>query len=124
MGCADCHDPHRGSAAAFAEAPMFAADRGCTDCHQAQRGPWVFEHEAMREGCTACHAAHGSINRKMLTETSATLCLKCHTQEQPRAGVALIGGIDHSLFLSQGSCFTAGCHEAVHGSQVSPSLRF
>jgi hypothetical protein len=26
--------------------------------------------------------------------------------------------------LSQGTCWTAGCHEAVHGSRVNSSLRF
>jgi hypothetical protein len=28
------------------------------------------------------------------------------------------------LRLQQGSCWTAGCHEAVHGSRVNSSLRF
>jgi hypothetical protein len=26
--------------------------------------------------------------------------------------------------VQQGTCWTAGCHTAVHGSRVSPSLRF
>jgi hypothetical protein len=26
--------------------------------------------------------------------------------------------------VTQGSCWSAGCHEAVHGSRVNPSLRF
>ncbi len=72
----------------------------------------------------ACHSPHGSVNQKMLTETNATLCTKCHFQEQPRAGVVMIGGQDHSFFLSKGTCFTAGCHEAVHGSQVSSTLEY
>jgi DmsE family decaheme c-type cytochrome len=124
MACGDCHDPHTGSAAAFNVGPGDSPNAGCTECHTAQRGPFVFEHEAMREGCTACHAAHGSLNEAMLTESNATLCLKCHAQEQTRPGVVAIGGQDHSFFLSQGTCFSAGCHEAVHGSQVSSSLRF
>ena len=134
MACGDCHDPHAGRADAFAFLPMTSRRGGaqdgetraqsCLGCHPAQQGPFVFEHEAMREGCVTCHAPHGSVNSKMLTETNATLCLKCHFQEQPRAGVVLIGGQDHSFFLSQGSCYSSGCHEAVHGSQVSSSLRY
>ncbi len=124
MACGDCHDPHTGSSAAFRVEPGDAMNKGCTECHATQAGPFVFEHEAMREGCTTCHAAHGALNEAMLRESNATLCLKCHAQEQPRPGVVFIGGQDHSLFLSQGTCFTAGCHEAVHGSQVSSTLRF
>jgi hypothetical protein len=26
--------------------------------------------------------------------------------------------------IQQGTCWTAGCHEAVHGSRVDSSLRF
>jgi hypothetical protein len=36
----------------------------------------------------------------------------------------LIGGSDHTLRLQQGTCWTAGCHEAIHGSRVSSALRF
>jgi predicted CXXCH cytochrome family protein len=124
MSCADCHDPHRGDARAFGGAASFEQNEGCLECHVAQRGPFVYEHEALREGCVACHSPHGSVNQKMLTETNATLCTKCHFQEQPRAGVVMIGGQDHSFFLSKGTCFTAGCHEAVHGSQVSSTLEY
>lgn len=124
MACADCHDPHRGTAVARGSDALLSLDDGCVSCHPAQRGPFVFEHEAMREGCTACHQPHGSVNPKMLTERNANLCLKCHMQPQLAEGTFDVGGRDHSLFLTQGTCNSAGCHEAVHGSQVSPSLRF
>lgn len=84
----------------------------------------MFEHEAMREGCTTCHAPHGSVNAKLLTQRNASLCLKCHFQEQRAGGAVLIGGADHTSLLSQGACWSAGCHEAVHGSQVNSSLRY
>ena len=77
----------------------------------------------MTAGCTSCHTPHGSVNAKMLTERDANLCLKCHFQEV-KSGAILIGGVDHTSRLSQGACWSAGCHEAVHGSRVSPSLRF
>lgn len=123
MSCADCHESHSGPAAA-SRTSFMSENEACIACHPAQRGPFVFEHEALLEGCTTCHRPHGSVNAQLLTERNATLCLKCHFQEQTAVGVALIGGRDHSSFLTQGTCWSAGCHEAVHGSQVNSSLRF
>ena len=124
MSCIDCHPPHKGSAhVGGSTTSLLSQNESCFRCHEAQRGPYVFEHEATREGCTICHTAHGSVNAKLLTVRDANLCLKCHFQ-QINAGRLLIGGSDHTLRVQQGTCWTAGCHEAVHGSRVSSSLRF
>ena len=123
MSCTDCHSPHKGSIYVGGGTSLLSENESCFRCHAAQRGPYVFQHEAMREGCTTCHTAHGSVNAKMLTERNANLCLKCHFQ-QVTGGRLLIGGSDHTLRVEQGTCWTAGCHEAVHGSRVSSSLRF
>lgn len=123
MSCTDCHPPHKGSVYFGGGTALASENESCFRCHASQRGPYAFEHEATREGCTICHTAHGSVNAKMLTERDANLCLKCHFQ-QASAGRLLIGGSDHTLRVQQGTCWTAGCHEAVHGSRVSPSLRF
>jgi predicted CXXCH cytochrome family protein len=123
ISCGDCHDPHKGPAVMGGGTAILSEKETCLKCHPAQRGPHVFEHEALREGCTTCHDPHGSVNPKMLTVRNANLCYKCHVQEV-RLGQVLIGGSDHSRRLSLGTCWTAGCHEAVHGSQVSSSLRF
>ena len=76
----------------------------------------------MREGCTVCHSPHGSINAKMLVQRDANLCLKCHAQTQgPGAAPGYyIGNIDHGTFMRYGTCWTAGCHSAVHGSTTQP----
>ncbi len=124
LTCGDCHDPHRGPAVKGAGTSLLSGSEGCYECHTAQRGPYVFEHEAMREGCTVCHVPHGSVNAKLLTQRNASLCLKCHLVERQPGGRVLIGGFDHSLLLAQGACWSAGCHEAVHGSQVNSSLRY
>jgi hypothetical protein len=60
----------------------------------------------------------------MLTERNNNLCLKCHFQQVKPGGAILIGGSDHTARLQRGTCWTAGCHEAVHGSRVNSSLRF
>jgi predicted CXXCH cytochrome family protein len=123
MSCIDCHPPHKGPAYAGGGTSLLSQNESCLRCHAAQRGPYVFEHEAMREGCLACHNAHGSINAKLLSVRDSNLCLKCHFQ-RVNAGRILIGGSDHTLRVRQGTCWSAGCHEAVHGSRVSSSLRF
>lgn len=123
MSCTECHSPHKGSARAGGGTMLISQNDNCIKCHPAQKGPYVFEHEAMREGCTSCHTAHGSVNAKMLTTRDSNLCLKCHFQ-QVQGGVLLIGGSDHTVRIQQGTCWTAGCHEAVHGSRVNSSLRF
>lgn len=128
MSCSDCHDPHAGRATPGTGAPLSSMTDSCLKCHAAQRGPFVFEHEAVsRDGCTMCHNPHGSVNAKMLKSRNQTLCLQCHFQEITPAGGVLIGGRDHTVssqFLQRGTCWSAGCHEAVHGSNVSSSLRF
>jgi DmsE family decaheme c-type cytochrome len=123
MSCTDCHPPHKGSIFRGGSTSLASANEACFRCHPAQRGPFVFEHEALREGCTTCHTPHGSVNAKLLTVRDANLCFKCHFQ-QVSGGRLLIGGSDHRARLQQGTCWTAGCHEAVHGSRVSSSLRF
>ena len=126
ISCSDCHSPHKGPALTRGGTTFASEFEICGKCHIAQRGPFVFQHEAVREGCATCHNPHGSVNNKLLTERNQTLCLKCHFQMQ-LAGSAtslLVGGIDHAQFVKRGTCWSAGCHEAVHGSQVGSSLRF
>ena len=124
VSCSECHNPHEGDAIMGGGTKLFSASEGCLKCHEAQRGPYVFEHEALRDNCTACHNPHGSVNDKMLKSRNQTLCLQCHYQQQTVGGQLWIGGRDHAAFVQRGTCWTAGCHEAVHGSHVNSSLRF
>lgn len=122
MNCVQCHDPH-GSDIFKPKAGLAMArlNENCSHCHREQSRAFVFEHEAMREGCTVCHAPHGSANAKMLVERDANLCLKCHAQVQ-RGGDFYIGKVPHRVLLKQGTCWTSGCHTAVHGSNVHPQM--
>jgi len=128
IGCAECHDPHGSDIFKPASGlAMARLNENCAQCHRAQTRPFVFEHPAMREGCTACHAPHGSINAKLLVQRDANLCLRCHAQNQGSAvfpGAVFIGNVDHTSFLRMGTCWSAGCHTAVHGSSVDVRLRY
>ena len=130
MNCVQCHDPHgMDSMKPAGGLSMARGNETCAQCHREQARPRVFEHPALREGCIVCHQPHGSINAKMLVERDANLCLKCHAQQPgpiPGAGTGTIyiGLEDHTTKLRMGTCFSAGCHTAVHGSDVDHRLRY
>ena len=120
MNCVQCHDPHgmdimkpSGGLA------MARLNQSCAQCHREQTRPFVFEHAALREGCTTCHQPHGSINRKLLTVRDSNLCLRCHLQRQT-PGAFYIGNVEHTGYIRYGTCWTAGCHSSIHGSNVQP----
>lgn len=128
MSCVQCHDPHGRDI--FKPAGGLALARpneSCGQCHREQTRPFVFEHPALREGCTACHNVHGSVNAKLLTQRDSNLCLRCHAQVQGPSvarGQFYIGNVDHTSFLRMGSCWSSGCHTAVHGSNLDIRLRY
>jgi len=123
MSCVSCHNPHGEDI--YKPKGMFVGrvNETCAQCHRAKTRPHVFEHEALREGCTTCHNAHGSINEKLLVERDNNLCLKCHAQ-LATPGTVTIGDMSHTTRLMQGTCWSAGCHTAVHGSDINPHLRY
>ena len=124
MSCGDCHDPHESNAIKGSGASMEAENETCTKCHVAQKGPFIFPHLAMKEGCTACHNPHGSVNAKMLVARDANLCLRCHLQTTSTNGTIFAGGEDHRTRLMNGTCWVVGCHETIHGSMSSKPLRY
>ncbi|HUS34203.1 MAG TPA: cytochrome c3 family protein [Verrucomicrobiae bacterium] len=128
MNCVQCHDPHgHDIMKPTGGLAMARLNEQCAQCHREQSRPFVYEHEALREGCTTCHRPHGSINRQFLVERDNNLCLKCHLQIQGPdvlPGDFMIGKVSHANFIKRGSCWSAGCHEAVHGSNVNPHLLY
>ena len=123
VSCSDCHDPHQGKAIKGTGASLHAQADTCTECHTAQKGPFIFKHNAMKEGCVSCHNPHGSVNQKMLKAPDSNLCLQCHaTGSNP--GQLFAFGRDHVGNPVNGTCWVSGCHEAVHGSNTSHALRF
>jgi predicted CXXCH cytochrome family protein len=91
----------------------------------------------MREGCIACHNPHGTVNQKMLVQRDANLCLKCHLEHPATIGdgtvmagainsedhAAFSGGVANSSRLNRGTCWSSGCHEGVHGSNINYHFR-
>jgi predicted CXXCH cytochrome family protein len=125
MNCVQCHDPHGFDIMKPAGGlAMARQNEQCASCHRNQSRRFVFEHEALREGCTTCHAPHGSVNRKMLTQADPNLCLRCHAQTTSGRGEIIIGAVPHTTYLKRGTCWTSTCHTAVHGSNVDPHLRY
>ncbi len=130
ISCVDCHEVHSGNAIRGTGADLEAQNETCTKCHTQQKGPFVFEHAALKEGCISCHSPHGSVNQKMLVARDANLCLRCHLESPsiPNAGQINANAIlstpeNHNTRLMQGTCWSAGCHEAPHGSNVNNHFR-
>lgn len=122
MSCADCHDVHGDDIHKPKEFLLSRTNETCAKCHREQARPHVFEHPALREGCTTCHNVHGSINAKMLVERDANLCLKCHSEVG--APGTIVVNEDHRSRLQQGTCWSAGCHTGIHGSNINNHLRY
>ncbi len=125
VSCADCHNPMgQMHARPWSLTSQLDINEICFKCHPEQRGPFVFEHEAMREGCSICHKVHGSVNDKLLIARDSNLCLRCHFQTQTDPSRFWIGDSDHDNRMPRGSCFSAACHTAVHGSNFDDHLRY
>jgi predicted CXXCH cytochrome family protein len=128
--CVDCHDVHQGEAIRGGGAALASRTETCLRCHTQQAGPFTYPHGAIREeGCTACHNPHGSVNDKMLLARDANLCLRCHLAVLTpgfnlggyKAGATHANAVGSRL--AEGTCWSAGCHEDIHGSNVNASLR-
>jgi DmsE family decaheme c-type cytochrome len=106
--CSDCHNPHGSATASLLKKDTINAV--CYTCHAEKRGPFLFEHEPVRENCDACHDPHGSVNQYSLKLVRQRLCTECHNLMHSADGNS-----------GKGSAFTVGqscqnCHTAVHGS--------
>ena len=85
--CLDCHFPHGGGRRQL----LKQGDKTelCMSCHGPEGESTLTVdlslktvHGAItRHGCTRCHDAHGSNNRRMLIVEPNELCVKCHVKQ-------------------------------------------
>jgi DmsE family decaheme c-type cytochrome len=106
MVCSNCHNPH----GSFTETLLRgdSINDVCYKCHAEKRGPFLFEHQPVRENCLNCHDPHGTVNEFSLKLSRPRLCFECH-------------GFGHAQSSGVNAIQTMGrqcqnCHTAVHGS--------
>jgi DmsE family decaheme c-type cytochrome len=103
--CSDCHNPHGSITESLLKKDSI--NDTCYTCHAEKRGPFLFEHEPVRENCDNCHDPHGSINEYSLKMPRPRLCNECHNLMDNTAGPAS----NHALGQS-----CQNCHPMVHGT--------
>lgn len=124
VSCSDCHNSHGSSGESLLKETTL--NETCYACHAEQRGPFLWEHEPVREDCSICHTPHGSTQDNLLKQREPFLCQSCH-QGGHRGHDGLISGgnqlpggsgmASYNMLLARGC---ENCHSKVHGSN-SPS---
>lgn len=135
MQCSSCHNPHDSTQPKMISAA--SVNEKCYQCHTEKRGPFVWEHEPVRESCVTCHNPHGSNHPRLAVAMQPYLCQRCHANsghpgtlydknnavggplvaQAPPSGVTTTQTIVSQRILSRG-CMN--CHQSIHGSN-SPS---
>ena len=108
MVCSDCHSPHPTKAS---KGKLGGLKDACVTCHTEFAGPFIYEHDPVAgfssDGCKECHRPHGSNNPAMLNANTRGLCAQCHTEKL-------------GTHYPNQTCWNAGCHVALHGSNTDP----
>ena len=135
MQCSNCHNPHDSTQPKMISAAT--VNEKCYQCHTEKRGPFVWEHEPVRESCVTCHDPHGSNHPRLTVAMQPYLCQRCHANsghpgtlydknnavggplvaQSPPSGVTTTQTIVSPRILSRGC---VNCHQSIHGSN-SPS---
>jgi len=50
VSCSDCHNPHTGNVVKGGGTQLSSKNETCYNCHKPQFGPFVFSHDAVKEG--------------------------------------------------------------------------
>ncbi len=115
MSCTDCHNPH--GSAGEASLIQNTINETCYECHAEKRGPFLWEHQPVREDCSNCHEPHGSNYEPLLTGRGPWLCQQCHnawnhpSTAYSGTGIPAQGASPQVL---AGQCLN--CHSQIHGS--------
>jgi DmsE family decaheme c-type cytochrome len=122
VSCADCHNVHGSPGPKLVK--EFTINETCYNCHAEKRGPFLWEHQPVRENCDNCHTPHGSPQAAMLTERQPYLCASCHSNNGNHSGgwfggaASLPGHSPSNVVLNNElnnrSCLN--CHSNIHGT--------
>jgi predicted CXXCH cytochrome family protein len=116
MNCSTCHDAHGDDVRAWSATSLQGPNEKCFTCHKEQKGPFVWEHEAVREGCQTCHNPHGSTVDKLLVMQPDPLCIRCHYEAAFLTGPT-IGQKSHAGYsMGAGERCIDHHREGFHGS--------
>lgn len=118
--CSDCHNPHGAVADKLITANYI--NEKCYECHAEKRGPFLWEHEPVREDCLTCHTPHGSSHDKLLKQKVPFLCQDCHSNSRHPGTLYSVpqNAPNRSAYVTLGnrayyrSC--QNCHQMIHGS--------
>jgi DmsE family decaheme c-type cytochrome len=118
MSCASCHDAHDGTKPKMVKAE--SVNETCLTCHAEKRGPFLWEHEPVRENCATCHDPHGSNHEKLLVAKQPYLCQRCHLNTRHPGTLydfrnTLVGASPSNRAVEH-SC--KNCHQNVHGGNA------
>jgi DmsE family decaheme c-type cytochrome len=106
--CVDCHNPHGASEGLLVRGDI---SKTCGGCHEYTRQAYAFPHiseftDPTGDVCLNCHDQHASSAPNLLKFQGRTLCLRCHT--------------DRISHVTGKTCWAAGCHSQIHGSNENP----
>ena len=123
--CTDCHNPHGSTTDKMIKTD--SVNDLCYSCHTEKRGPFLWEHQPVRESCMNCHTPHGSNHAKLQRVSVPYLCQQCHANTRhpgtlydarntPLPETDLPPGvpISPSNRVFERAC--VNCHTAIHGS--------
>lgn len=120
--CSDCHNTHGSGGPKLLK--EFTLNETCYLCHPEQRGPFVWEHQPVREDCSTCHRSHGSPQTSLLTQRQPFVCMTCHQTSRANHDAMVSGGLQlpgssgvgtYNMLLGRGC---SNCHSKVHGSNA------
>lgn len=113
LACSDCHNPH----GSFAQSMLVkqTVNDTCYECHEEKRGPFLWEHQPVREDCTICHKPHGSTQPKLLQVRAPWLCQQCHSATF-HPGTLYDGNAIRTLDEHTIANGCMNCHPKVHGT--------
>lgn len=114
MACTDCHNPHGTAGPRLLRGGD--VNETCYTCHAEHRGPFLWDHQPVRESCINCHNPHGSVNPAMLEARPAQLCQSCHVTDIAHPGDLMDSnpGLSRQAMLGGKGCLN--CHSQPHGS--------